>query len=309
MRHFWVGVLLLVLMSTSQVRGGTEMLALISQIQYSKFISGAVDPVYDFIYNTAPIGSDTGNYKVTAGYAPPEASGYTSFGYFYIGSIPANGGSAYATASFPLNTAGFNGGTAAVTTTLTDTDTGGFLTQNGQFTVLDHAAPGLYLQGQVVPLSSKTVITFQTPDASSDTSSLDVGGVATASSLGMQGRSPTAELDLDSITETGSPNITTTLMPFDDLPSDSDPSEGMSFDLDFDAPLGEYNTTFYLDYSDEQDLPGAYAPGSQVASFNVDVDVQSGFADWTVTTDVPETGCMAIFLMLPGLCLRRRNTR
>jgi len=306
MRCSWLVVSFVVVISAGQSRAGTEVLALASQIQYSKVISGAVDPITTFIYNKAPPGSDAGNFTVAAAYAPPNASGYTNFNYYYSGTKLADGGSGYLTASFPLNTSGFEGGNVAVTTTLTDTATGGSITQGGQFTVLDHASPGIYLQGQVIPLSSKTVVKFQTPDTNVDTSALELGGVSTASAMGMQGRSPTAELDLDSITESGSPDIASTLAPFDDLPSDSDPSEGTPFNLDFDADPGDYNATFYLFYSDEQDLPGADTPGSQLAMFNVDVNVEPGVADWTVTTDVPEPGSIAIMLAFCGICMRRR---
>ena len=73
---------------------------------------------------------------------------------------------------------------------------------------------------------------------------------------------PTAELDLDSITTSGSPYITTTLQPFTDLPSNDDPSQGDPFQLNANAPgLGDYCTTFILHYSDEQDLPGTTLPG------------------------------------------------
>jgi hypothetical protein len=65
--------------------------------------------------------------------------------------------------SFPIDTSTFTPGTVAVTVTGTDTDTGGVLTQSGQFTVLAHANPALVLNGQIVYLTSKNVVKFQTP--------------------------------------------------------------------------------------------------------------------------------------------------
>jgi hypothetical protein len=64
----------------------------------------------------------------------------------------------------------------------------------------------------------------------------------------------------------------------------------LPFQINFLVPsLGDYSTTFLLHYSDEQDLPGAARPSSELASFNVNVDVTATTAYWTITTDaVPE---------------------
>jgi len=297
-------LVIVVLLFALRANAGTEQLALSSQIQYSKVISGATDPITADIFNVAPSGSDTGNYQVTAQYSPPETSSFTDFNYYFTGTKIADGSSSYVTAPFPLDTTGFNGGTANVNITLKDTDTGNSVTQGGSFTVLDHATPGILLAGQLVALSSKTVVSFDTDEGPGG------GDIGHADGTGMQGRSPTAELDLDSITFSGSPEITSTLTPFTDLPSDSDPSEGDPFTMNINAPPGEYNTTFYWHYSDEQDLPGADAPGSQVGEFNVDIVVGEDSAHWTVTTDVPEPNTLTLLAIgIFGLFASRATRR
>lgn len=120
---------------------------------------------------------------------------------------------------------------------------------------------------------------------------------------------PTAELDFDAISSFGSPDITTTLATFTDLPSNDDPAQGLPFQINFLVPLlGDYSTTFLLYYSDEQDLPGADLPGSELASFNVNVDVTATTAYWTITTDtVPEPNALALTAL--GICTLIRFAR
>ena len=55
---------------TSAIAAGAAtapaQLAMSSLIQYSRVIQGAQDPVYAYVYNQAPPGSETANYKVFA---------------------------------------------------------------------------------------------------------------------------------------------------------------------------------------------------------------------------------------------------
>jgi hypothetical protein len=116
---------------------------------------------------------------------------------------------------------------------------------------------------------------------------------------------PTAELDLDSVITSGSPDIVSTLQPFTDLPSDDDPAEGDPFQIDAFVPaLGDYSTTFTLHYSDEQDLPGADAPGSETASFTVSVDATAAEFDWTVSA-VPEPASIGLIALATVTMLAR----
>jgi hypothetical protein len=142
---------------------------------------------------------------MTAAYAPAGATSYTSIGYSYTGSVPANGGASPVSMSFPIDTSMFAPGTTAVTVTGTDTDTGGALTQGGTFTVLANANPALVVNGQIVYLTSKNVVEFENNNFAESTPG---GTEATASAnpamMGDPPGEPTAELDLDSVTTSGS---------------------------------------------------------------------------------------------------------
>lgn len=277
----------------AQVRGGTEQLSMSSTIQYPRVIQGAIEPVNAYVYNVAPAGSDLGNYRVTADYAAAGAGGYTNVGYSYTGTKIADGGTSYVSMSFPIDTSTFTPGTAAVTVTGTDTDTGGVLTQGGTFMVLAHANPALVINGQIVYLTTANVVKFQTPcnsDAFGQGPSAGTEAPASASPqlLGDPPGVPTSELDLDGITTSGSAYLTTTLHPLFDLPANDNPAEAVPFEIDAFVPgPGDYTTTFTLHYSDEDDLPGAAAPGSEELSFTVEAEVSMTTIDWTVTT-VPE---------------------
>jgi hypothetical protein len=118
-----------------------------SQIQYSTVIQGAVDPIYAFVYNLDPIGSLPSNFQVTAAYG----AGYTGSLGSYSGPIPASGGTTCVTLPFSLNTTSINPGSVPVLVTAANTGTGVSLSQGGQFTVLAHASPALYLQGKYRP--------------------------------------------------------------------------------------------------------------------------------------------------------------
>jgi hypothetical protein len=243
---------------------GPAHLAMSSLIQYSKVIQGAQDPVYAYIYNDATVGSDPLSYKVSTTYPYPSPYSFTG--------TPGN--------NIPVSVTGLN------------TESGGFVTQSGTVTVLGHAAPALILQGQIVYLTSKTTTTFQTPTTNAFGGAPPGGGEMAASAnpqlLGDPPGVPTAELDLDSITTSGSAFITTTLKPFIDLPANDDPAEALPFAINVVAPaIGDYSTTFLLHYSDEQDLPGALIFGSEIVSFNVNANMASDLTTWTITS-VPE---------------------
>jgi hypothetical protein len=111
---------------------------------------------------------------------------------------------------------------------------------------------------------------------------------------------------LDSITTSGSAYLTTTLHTFTDLPANDNPAEALPFEIDAFVPgVGDYITTFTLHYSDEDDLPGAAAPGSEELSFTVEADVSETVTDWTVTT-VPEPSTLALLTLgIVGLILSR----
>jgi hypothetical protein len=282
--------------------------AMSSQIQYATVIQGATDPITAFVYNLDPVGSPSSNFNVAAAYG----AGYTGSLGSYNGPIPAGGGTTFVTLPFSLNTTSIDPGSVPVLVTATNTGTGASLSQGGQFTVLAHAAPALYLNGQIVPLSSKNVVRFAVPvfGEAPPTGTEAASGAFAPQMLGDPPGEPTAELDLDSISSTGSPYIMTTLTPFTDLPSNDNPAQGLPFQVSVLAPIGDYSTTFLLHYSDEQDLPGADLPGSELASFNVNVDVTSTTFYWTVTTDAvpePRTAALIALGLFLAIVAKRRG--
>ncbi len=120
---------------------------------------------------------------------------------------------------------------------------------------------------------------------------------------------PTAGLDLDSITAIGDPQITLSLAPFTDLAADDDPAFGDPFQILVDGSVpGVYFTDFELNYSDEQDLPGADATGSEHAYFAVQVTVTSGGVTGMVVVPEPGSGgLLALGLLSVFLVARPRR--
>jgi hypothetical protein len=274
---------------------GTEQLAISSQIQYSRVIQGAQDPVTAFIYNNAPPGSDTASYKVFATFPYGNSTSY-------VGTKVADGGVNSVPLLFTFDSSKVApGNNIPVSVTGINTANNASLTQSGTVTVLAHSTPALYYQGQIVYLTSKSQLA-PTTDAFSQVapSGTELQGGFNAAMLGDPPGVPTAMLDLDSVTATGSPYITTTLHPFFDLPSDDDPAEALPFEIDIRAPgPGDYLTVFTLHYSDEDDLPGAAPPGSEAISFSVECNLTPTKAFWKLTS-VPEPSAMLLALTAIG---------
>jgi hypothetical protein len=289
-----------ILLSAAAQADPIAPLAFTTQVQSSRVIQGADDPIYAFLYNFAPVGSPATIAQVTAvyGFGNPASLGG------YLGPVTATGGATFLTLPFPLSTRNLGPGIFPYQVTAINKSTGGSSTQSGQFTVLAHAKPALFVQGQIIPLSTPAVISFTAnvfAEASGGTEA--ASGAYNPTMLGDPPPGvPTADLDLDAVSSFGSPYITTTLAPFTDLLSNDDPSQGLPFQISFQVPsLGDYSTTFLLHYSDAQDLPGADLPDSELASFNVNLDVTATTAYWTITTDtVPEPNALALTAL--GIC-------
>jgi len=294
---YWIGACSIFLSCTAQ-GDPIAPLAFTIQVQSPKVIQGADNPITAFLYNFAPVGSPATIAQVTAavGFGTPASLGG------YLGPVNATGGASFLTLPFPLNTVNFTPGNYPFQVTTVNKSTGGSSTQTGQFDVLAHAKPALFVQGQIIPLTTPATISFVAPAfaEAGPTGTEAAGGAYDPTMLGDPPPSvPTAKLDLDAITSFGSPYITATLAPFVDLPSDNNPAEGLPFQINFLVPsLGDCNTTFLLYYSDEQDLPGADLPGAELAAFNVNIDVTGTTAYWTITTDtVPEPKFAALIAL------------
>lgn len=191
-----------------------------------------------------------------------------------------------------------NFGFYTLTETVSSTNAAATERVNFDFTVDAHATPYIYWNNQYYDLTSNQagdlplrVITIvpnpalpQAPESTQTAFGGTGGGeTASAASPSMLGDpdEPAAEINLDTISITGSPYLTTDLAPFADLPPDYNlglaPSTNNShpFHIYFSlaAPPGVYTNIFSLGFSDEQDLPGADAPGSIYVSFTVVVTV------------------------------------
>ena len=134
-------------------------LAFTTQVQSSRVIQGADDPIYAYLYNFAPAGSPATIGQVTAAYgfgSPASLGGY-------LGPVAATGGATFLTLPFPLSTSNLRPGIFPYQVTMINKSTGGSSTQFGQFTVLAHAKPALFVQGQIISLSTPGVMSFAAP--------------------------------------------------------------------------------------------------------------------------------------------------
>ena len=289
------------------VYAGPGQLSMSSQIQYPTVIQGYQDPVTAQIYNEAAPGSDPVNF-----------SAYATFPYgnsgTYSGTRAADGGSGYLTLPFSFNSSLVSPGSQTVSVTATDTGTSASLTQSGNVLVLAHADPAFSIGGNVVQLSSRPVVA-QEPSVDPLAFGATGGGesfAAGAPNVINDPVAPTAGLNLDSITAIGDSQITLSLTPFTDLAANDNPAFGDPFQIQVDGSVpGVYFTDFELNYSDEQDLPGADATGSEHAYFGVQVTVTSGGVAGVVVVPEPGSGRLLVLGLLSVFlvaCPRRRFT-
>jgi len=288
------------------VYAGPGQLSISSQIQYPTVIQGYQDPVSAQIYNEAAPGSDSVNFNVFATF--PYGNSTT-----YSGTRAADGGSGYLTLPFAFNSGLVSPGSQTVSVTATDTGTSASLTQSGNVLVLAHADPAFSIGGNVVQLSSRPVAA-QEPSVDPLAFGATGGGesfAARAPTAINDPVAPTAGLDLDSITAIGDSEITLSLTPFTDLAANDDPAFGDPFEIQVDGSVpGVYFTDFELNYSDEQDLPGADATGSEHAYFGVQVTVTSGGVTGAVVVPEPGPGrLLALGLLSVFLIARPRRRR
>jgi hypothetical protein len=279
-------------------------LALSSQTT-SPVFQGYQDPVNAFVYDTAATGSDPVSYSIFASFPYGDSA-------IAYGSKDADGGSGYVLVPYSFDTSQVDPGTYAVSVTATDTGTSGSLTQSANVIVLDHANPGFVIGGHVVNLSS-TPPPVQEPPVDPLAFGATGGGEsfsAAAPNLIGDPIAPTGALDLDSITVFGDPQISITLAPFDDLAANDDPAYGKPFQVIVDGSVpGTYFTIFELNYSDDDEVPGAYADGSEHGYFAIRAEVtESGVTGGFV---VPEPSTVALLAagVAPLLARRHRRSR
>jgi hypothetical protein len=287
---------------------------------YSGVMQGYQDPYYSNIYNFAPSGSAALNFTTYANFP----YGTSSFG--YTGTLVANGGATVINCPFTFDTSQVAPGTYALTAKGINNVSGNTVVSNPtNVTVYAHPKPSLVINGSIVSLnqsSSTKFITTTTPanpgapgnnpsmpdltDASLPPQEAGTEGPAGGFAPGMIGDPPadipSAELDLDSVTSSGDSEIVYDgPVTFQDMPATDNPLENVlpiSIDL-YTTNVGiTYSNTFTFDYSDEQDIPGADAPGSEQESFTVDGTLNSdGSISWDVLT-VPEPRSLELSLVV-----------
>jgi hypothetical protein len=168
--------------------------------------------------------------------------------------------------------------------------------------VLRQPTPVAKIGGQQISLTAAV----SPPPVTTEQASATGGGSYSAAAPALLGDpdAPAADLDLDTINAVGDPEITLTLQPFTDLISDDVHEVDSYVDVDGSVP-GIYTTTFDFGFSDEQDIPGADAPGSILGSYTVVADVTGDGV--TVTFLFPEPGlAMPALLGAAALFQRRR---
>ena len=307
-RPIWMGLIGLgVVFCCGPLLAGTEQGALSSQILYSPIYYGYIDTVNTYVYNKAPTGSDVLNYSIY------ESTPYGDTSPI-VGTKAADGGASSNFQRFSFDSRYLAYGSNTISVTLTDTGNNATITQNGEVQVLEHAQPSFYINNTVVNMSKvpeepPAAEPTADPLAFSATGGGESAAFAAPSVIGDPlPNTPAGELDLDSITVSGDPQISITLQPFTDLPPDN-PADSPNWSVNVDTTkAGFFNTLFELNYSDEQDLPGADAPGSEHAYFELSAEVPTDNSDTaTVYIVVPEPS--SLFLSSPAIAMLLKRRR
>jgi hypothetical protein len=277
-----------------------DPLSLAAGVQYPTIIQGYLDPVAGYLQNTS---SSPAGYDVYATF--PAGTGTPAT--YPPNTIPGN--TTYSANFGSFDSSSLAGGTYTYSVTATDTTTGANLTLSGNVTVLSHGQFAYY-NGQILPKQAPP----EPENPLAESANLNpqafgaTGGGESASfaSPGMLGDPADfgAPLDLDSVTPIGDPEITCTLTNYLDIPDDDSTSNALPFQINVNAPgTGTYYTVFELNYSDEQDIPGADAPGSEHDYFGVEVDVTTTNATAFIVLPEPAPVSLVplgiLFLLLP----------
>lgn len=298
------------LLPVKLLRATTEAGALSVGITQPVILKGYVGTLNAFIYNTAPSGSDPLNYSVY------EVTPYGNSP-AVTGTKIADGGSGYGVVPFSFNSSYLNYGNNLIGATLTDTANNYQVTQSTSVSVLEHARPAFVIGGNEYQLASQP----QPPAADNPVADpyafgATGGGEFTSAQTPSiiadpLPNTPVDDMNLDSITASGDSQITITLPDFVNLPPD-DPAASPAWSIDVStAQAGLFNTVFELNYSDQQNLPGADAPGSEHAYFLVTARVTpaaGGISDVTIWITTPEpSSLLMVMIGFAALALFRRR--
>ena len=236
----------------------------------SPIVRGATVPVYAYVYNVAPAGSADLNYSLY--YTLPDNSVTATVN----GTKAADGGAtpkAYQY-DFDSTSAPFGDNTFVIHAS----DPNALDSPQAQqvtVRVVHHAVPAMWVQGQEISMQESTV---QEPEFTPEAFGATGGGEffsAAAPHILNDPAVATAGMDLDSISSTGDPQITTNLGTTTNVTANDDPTAGIAWTIFVDgSTVGHYSKILTLLFSD-QDIPGADATGSVEARILIQADVTS----------------------------------
>jgi hypothetical protein len=274
---------------------------------FNRIIRGAQIPINSGVFNDAPAGSDDLNYSLY--YTLPNGT----FTVPVTGTRAADGGAGYDPWTYTFNSAGapygpnnFSVTAAGQPGTLHSPKSAGLAVQ-----VLNHVFPAQWINGKEIDIR-ETSVPVQEPSPDPLAFGATGGGeTAALAAPGIVGDPlvPTADMDLDSVSWTGSDKINTDLLPTHNVVADDSPSAGIPWQIFINrTEPGHFTKTFTLRFSDE-DIPGGLPPNSMTARLFVFFDV---YADGSgsggiVPLYIPEPGAMPITVMLSGFLFRHRR--
>jgi hypothetical protein len=254
---------------------GRAVIGMSSFVPRAEAVQGGQVPFYVYVTNTAAAGSSNLNYTLT--------QRFPNGGQVSVTDTLAPGARTVWTNTFdttPYPPSSPPGYVYPIVSTVSDTNAANNPQSATNYISIDaHARPYLYFQGNYFDLTQAPVIPLEpifAPLAFGATGGGESVAVAAPAVIGDPVEAA-AELDLDTVSNAGSSYVNTDLAAFTDLTPDYDltgppaasNSHPFTIYVSRAAPPGVYTNTFYLGFSDENDLAGANAPGAVQGSFTV----------------------------------------
>jgi hypothetical protein len=279
----------------------------LNMIAYDRIIQGAQVPIYTDVYNVAAPGSDNLDYSLY--YTFPNGSTSSVL----TGSRAADGGAGVDRWTYNFNSALAPYGANTFKSTVEGQ--AGTLHSPKQYQVniqvLNHVVPAQWYNGVEVDIREDHPPAQEpSPDplAFGATGGGETVSLAAPNVLG-DPLVPTANMDLDSISEIGSSKITSDLVPTYGVVADDSPTAGIDWSIIVNrSQPGHFEKTFTLKFSDE-DIPGGSSPESMTARLFVyfDIAADGSGVGGIVPLYVPEPGVASMLVALSALLLRRRR--
>jgi hypothetical protein len=270
----------------------------------ARIVQGANIPVYGYIYNEAPTGSDDLNYSIY--YELPGGGTSTAA----MGTKSADGGATFDTYRYDFDSSLAQFGDNVFTIHAAGQQGTLHSPQTQQVTVevVNHVVPAMWIQGVEVHID-EAHHAAQEPDVDPLAFGATGGGESFAAGcphiIG-DPTVPTAALDLDSISSEGDAQITTDLAPVSNVSASDDPSSGIAWHVFVDgSTLGQFSKIFTVRFSDE-DIPGASPTGSVVAYLEILANVDGNGVSGSIEV-VPEA--FVAVAILPVIFIAGRPVR